>query len=85
MTRLDETTGQLEARKDELQVLRRERASWLDDHPEAVRRLHSLDHELHPELTEIRALGQHHTANVRHDAGIRPPSQSHGVEIDFGP
>ena len=82
MTRLDETTAHLEARKDEIQADRGERASWLADHPESARRLQSLDHELQPELPEVRALGQHHAANIRRNAGIRPPTQSHGAEID---
>jgi hypothetical protein len=82
---LNGTTAHLEARWSELEADRHERASWLADHPEAVRRLESLDHELHPEFFEVRAPGPHHAPRIRRDAGIRPPSQSHGVEIDFGP
>ena len=84
---LDEAITQIEERRDELQTARRQRSAWLNEHPEAVRRLQNLDKELHPlpELPEIQALGHHHAANLRHAAEIQPPSQGHGIELDFGP
>jgi hypothetical protein len=84
---LDQAITQVEERRDELETVRRERSTWLSEHPEAVRRLQSLDKELHPlrELPEIQALGQHHAANLRRAAEIQPPGHSHGIEIDFGP
>jgi hypothetical protein len=84
---LDHAITQIEERRDELETVRRERSAWLSEHPEAVRRLQTLDKELHPlpELPEIQALGQHHAANLRHAAEIQPPGHGHGIELDFGP
>jgi hypothetical protein len=84
---LEQAITQVEERRDELQTARRERSAWLSEHPEAVRRLQSLDKERHPlpELPEIQALGQHHAANLRRAAEIQPPSHGHGIELDFGP
>jgi hypothetical protein len=84
---LDQAITQVDERRDELEKVRQERSAWLSEHPEAVRRLQSLDKELHPltELPEIHALGQHHGVNLRHAAEIQPPGHSHGIEIDFGP
>ena len=84
--RLDEAIDHLDARRDELDHTRRERNTWLADHPEATRRLHALDQELNPlpELPDIiRDLGRTHAAGLHHDPGIQPPS--HGIELDFGP
>ena len=84
---LDQAITQVEERRDELDTVRRERSTWLSEHPEAVRRLQDLDKELHPlpELPKIQALGQRQAANLRRAAEIQPPSHSHGIEIDFGP
>jgi conjugative relaxase-like TrwC/TraI family protein len=87
VNQLDQAISHLEDKRGELLAAGQERTAWLADHPEAVRRLRSLDRELHPlpELPEIQALGQHHAANIRRDAGIRPPGHDHGIELDFGP
>ena len=87
VNRLDGTIAQLEEQRRDLETARHERTEWFADHPEAVRRLRILDRELHPlpELPEIQALGRHHAAKIRRDAGIRPPGRDHGAEIDFGP
>jgi hypothetical protein len=84
---LDQAITQVEERRDELQTARRDRSTWLSEHPEAARRLQSLDQELHPlpELPEIQALGHHQAANLRRAAEIQPPGHGHGIEIDFGP
>jgi len=84
---LDQAITQIEERRDELKTARREHSAWLADHPEAVRRLRSLDRELNPclELPEIQALGRHQAANLHRDAGVQPPGHNHGAEIDFGP
>jgi hypothetical protein len=55
----------------------------LDDHPEAARRLRSLDRELNPLPEVILDLGRSQAAGLHHDAGVQPPS--HGIELDFGP
>ena len=85
--RLDQAVNRIEERRDEVELACQERSAWLADHPEAIRRLRSLDQELHPvlELPEIQALGRHHVARPRHVAGIRRPGPDHGIELDFGP
>jgi hypothetical protein len=87
VTRVDRTISDLEDQRDELHTARREHTAWLADHPEAIRRLRTLDRELHPllKLPEIQTLGQHHAANLRRGAGIELPAHDHGAEIDFGP
>jgi hypothetical protein len=87
VNRLDQAISHLEQRRDELHIAGQERADWLDEHPEAARRLRSLDRELNPlaELPEIQAIGQHHAATLHPDAGIQPPRHNHGIELDFGP
>ena len=84
---LDQAITQVEERRDELKRIRRERSTWLSEHPEAVRRLQSLDRELHPlpELPEIQALAQRQAANLRRATEIQPPGHGHGIELDFGP
>jgi conjugative relaxase-like TrwC/TraI family protein len=84
---LDQAITQVEERRDELETARRERSTWLSDHPEAGRRLQNLDKELHPlpELPQIQALGQRQAANLRRAAEIQPPGHGHAMEIDFGP
>lgn len=85
--RLDEAITHLEAERDELQRLRRERSAWFADHPEGVRRLRTIDRELNP-LPD--ALAAHRGSRLREgalgigrDAGVERPNQ--GIELDFGP
>ncbi len=87
VNRLDQAISRLEERRDDLQITRQQRAAWFDEHPEAARRLRSLDRELNPlpELPEIQTLGQHHAANLRRDVGIQPPGYDYGIELDIGP
>jgi hypothetical protein len=86
VNQLDQAISHLEEKRRGLETAGQERSTWLVDHPEAVRRLRSLDRELNPlPLPEIQALGQHHAANIRRDAGIRTPGLHHGIELDFGP
>jgi hypothetical protein len=84
---LDQAISHLEERRAELQTARQERTAWLTEHPEASRRLQSLDRELNPlpERPEIQALGQHQAANFRRSTGIDSPGRDHGIELDFGP
>lgn len=85
---LDQAIGHVEGRREELQTAGRERTAWLANHPEAARRLRSLDRELNPlpELPEvIRDLGRTQMTNLHRDAGIRMPGRDLGVEIDLGP
>jgi hypothetical protein len=87
VSRVDQALSDLEDERDELHTARREHTAWLADHPEAIRRLRTLDRELHPplELPEIQTLGHHHAPNLRREAGIAPPAHDHGAGIDFGP
>jgi hypothetical protein len=87
VNRLDQAIRNLEGHRDELDTARQERNAWLAQHPEAARRLRSLDRELNPlpQLAEIEALGRAHAAGIRRDAGFRPLGPDHGAEIDFGP
>jgi hypothetical protein len=52
--------------EDGLQTSRQERNAWLSEHPEAARRLRSIDRELHPipEVPEIQQLGRTHAAGL---------------------
>ncbi len=86
--RLDERIRDTEARRHELQVAGDARTSWLEQHPEAARRLGVLDRELHPPslLPEIEAiLSRGHPRALVRDLGAVRPEQSRGMEIDFGP
>jgi hypothetical protein len=87
VNQLHQAISHLEDRRDELHTDCQERTAWLAEHPEAARRLRSLDREINPlpELPEIQALGQHHVAKLRRCAGIDPPEHDHGAELDFGP
>jgi conjugative relaxase-like TrwC/TraI family protein len=84
--RLEEAIGPLEAERDELRSARRQRSTWLADHPEAVRRLRAIERELNPfpDLpTASQNLERTQAVGVRRNAGIEPPSR--GIELDFGP
>jgi hypothetical protein len=81
--RIDDTIRRLEAQHHELDTARRERDAWLDNHPEAARRLRSLDRELNPLPEVILDLGRSQPAGLHCDVGVQPPS--HGIELDFGP
>jgi hypothetical protein len=85
--RLDHATSHLEEHRDELDTARHERSAWFAEHPEAARRLRSLDRELHPlpELPEIHDLGRGPVAGHGREVGIEPPGHDHGIELDFGP
>ncbi len=87
VSRVEQAISDLEDQRDELHTARREHSAWLADHPEATRRLRTLDRDLHPlpELPEIQTLGHHHAANLRREAGIEPHGHDLGPEIDFGP
>jgi len=69
------------------QAAQQARNAWLAEHPEATRRILSLDRELTPlpELPEIRALGQHRVANLRRGTEIQPSGRDHGIDLDLGP
>ena len=87
LNRLDDATRQLDEWRGELQAAQQARNAWLAEHPEATRRILSLDRELTPlpELPEIRALGQHRVANLRRGTEIQPSGRDHGIDLDLGP
>ena len=83
----DQAISRLEDTRDDLEIARRQRSAWLDEHPEAAHRLRRLDRELKsvPELREIQTLGHHHAANLRRATNIQPPRRDLGIEPDIGP
>jgi hypothetical protein len=81
---LDHQVSDLEAHRDELHNSRRERTAWLAQHPEAARRLHTIDSELHPlpDLPEIhQALGRARGTAHERDLGVAPPAADHGIDL----
>jgi hypothetical protein len=86
--RLDEAISHLEAEREDLHCARRQRSAWLADHPEATRRLRTIDRELNP-VPDLPAASQSlnrtQVAGIRRDAGIQPPGHDHGIELDIGP
>lgn len=87
MNYLDQAISWLEDTRDDLEIARRQRSAWLDEHPEAAHRLRRLNRELKPvpELPEIQTLGHHHAANLRRATNIQPPRRDLGIEPDIGP
>jgi hypothetical protein len=59
--------------------------AWLAQHPEAARRLHTLDRELHPlpDLPEIHDLGRARAATHERGHSVARPGHDHGIELGF--
>jgi hypothetical protein len=82
--RLDQTIGRLEQEPGELHAARNERRAWLEEHPEATVRLHTLDGELNPVIdhAEIQqALGAVRGPTQEPDLSAGRSLPDHGIDL----